>query len=91
MDKKYDVWNFSERKFEVQQRLTHSNAMGMALFCVDEDDLGTNNFAVIAVDSDYNPIWHEMVWCGQFHGYDFLYNECLRLGEIVEYEESTVV
>jgi len=86
VDKRYGVWCFSERDFENGADISYSNAMGLALFCVEEDEFGVKNFAVIAMDDNKNPIWHEMIWCGQFHGYDFLYRECIRLGEISERE-----
>ena len=87
MNKKFGVWCFEDSAFEAGADVTYSNAMGLALFCVEEDDLGVKNFAVIAMDSNKRPIWHEMVWCGQFQGYDYLYKECIRLGEISERED----
>lgn len=87
MDKKYGVWCFKDRCFEAEADINYSNAMGLALFCVEEDDIGVKNFAVIAMDENKEPIWHEMVWCGAWQGYNFLYKECVNLGEILERED----
>jgi len=81
----YGVWNMADEGFEDgASKLSYSNAMGLALFCVEEDDRGVRNFAVIEMDEDGDPIWHQMIWHGGFQGYPALYNECLRLGEISE-------
>ena len=80
----YGVWCISERCFEANADLTYNNAMGLALFCVEEDEVGVKNFCVVKMDEHKEPIWHEMVWCGGFQGYDWLYKECVALGEIVE-------
>lgn len=80
----FGVWDFSSKCFEDDADLDYSGAMGLALYCVENDDIGLKNFAVIAMDNRGCPIWHEMVWCGQFHGYKYLYEECVSLGQIME-------
>ena len=83
----YGVWNVGIHDWE-ESDLDYNNAMGLALFCCENDDIGVKNFAVVACkqngDGIFEPIWHEMVWCGGFHGYDWLYNHCISIGEIVK-------
>ena len=87
---KYGVWDFTRKVFESNVNLDYSTALGLALFCCENDDAGPKNFAVIAMDQKRKPIWHEMVWCGQFQGYKWLYEECVRLGEINERDEEDI-
>jgi hypothetical protein len=79
----YGIWCFGDRKFD-DVGMSRSNALGLVLYCVEEDEIGVKNYAVIRHDENLEPIWHDMIWCGQFQGYDWLYKECLRLGEVIE-------
>lgn len=79
--KNYGVWCFSDRGFD-EVRMTKSNALGVALFCSEEDELGAKNYAVIQHTDDFEPIWHKMEWCGQFQGYKTLFEQCVEFGEV---------
>ena len=84
--KAYGVWDMSRRDWE-EADLDYNRAMGLALFCCENDEIGARNFAVVACvipddDSVIEPIWHEMVFHGGFHGYDWLYDHCVAIGQI---------
>tara|TARA_S200002703_G_scaffold8818_1_gene8784 strand:- start:56 stop:316 length:261 start_codon:yes stop_codon:yes gene_type:complete len=77
----YGVWDFKNRCFEDNADLDYNNAMGLALLCVDiENDF--KRFAVIAMNQNNNPIWHDMPWCGHFHGYEWLKDHCIEIGQV---------
>ena len=94
-DKPYGVWEMSTMSWE-ESDLDYNNAMGLALFCSENDTLSAidfnaaaRNFAVIAcsepdVWGTVEPIWHEMAWHGGFQGYDWLYQHCITIGAITE-------
>ena len=86
--KAYGVWDMSIQDWE-ESDLDYNNAMGLALFCCENDDIGPRNFAVIACEiqedgETVTPIWHEMVWHGGFQGYDWLYDHCVTIGQITD-------
>lgn len=90
-NKPYGVWNMATRNWE-EPNLDYKQAMGLALFCCSNDDIGAKNFAVIActdvAEEDMEPIWHEMVWHGAFQGYDWLYQHCVEIGEITDHRKA---
>lgn len=75
--------------------LDYNNAMGLALFCCQNDIIGAQdyysaarNFAVIECEVDIEndtaePMWHAMAWHGGFQGYDWLHQHCIDIGQIV--------
>jgi len=83
--KAYGVWDVSKHDWE-ESDLDYNNAMGLALFCCENDDIGAKNFAVVACelqeDMTMKPIWHEMAWHGGFQGFDWLYQHCIAIGQI---------
>lgn len=84
--KAYGVWDLGKRDWE-EFDLDYGMAMGLALFCCENDDIGARNFAVIACvinehGTEAEPIWHEMAWHGGFQGYDWLYQHCITIGQI---------
>ena len=89
--KEYGVWNVADNDWE-ESGLDYNNAMGLALFCCEHDDIGAKNFCVVAHEDndDGEPvaIWHEAAWIGGFQGYDWLYDHCVTIGEITDTRES---
>ena len=85
--KEYGVWDMSIRNWE-EAGLDYNNAIGLALFCCENDDIGPRNFAVVECtlndEGVYIPIWHMMAWHGGFHGYDWLLQHCIAMGEVTE-------
>jgi len=76
MEDKFGVWDIARKCFEDNARLDYESAMNLALFCSYNDEIGYRNFAVIEMDDNGNPIFHKMVWCGGFHGLDYLSEYC---------------
>ena len=89
--KEYGVWNIGIKDWE-ETGMDYNNAMGLALFCCDNDEIGPRNFAVLPCvmndAGDYEPVWHEAAWIGGFLGYDWLYDHCVAM-EIISGKEYT--
>ena len=86
METNYGCWRFSEKRFVTSTKgeiaLDYEAALILALLSSENDEeRGEANYAVIAMDEDQRPIWHEMVWHGAWQGYEWLYEHCVNEGE----------
>ena len=81
---KYGVWSFGAREFLNRDELEVKDAMGLALHCIDNDVYDEFGIAVVGIDARARPVWHEMFWCGQFQGYDGLYDFCVEHDDILQ-------
>lgn len=78
----YGVWIVNESRFEDEAAMKLDDAMSLALFCCESDDLGHTNYLVMAIDDAGKPITHDIPWCGQFHGFEHLYHHCVITGKV---------
>jgi hypothetical protein len=87
MKDNYGIWNFVKRKFVDDLSYNYYDVIGQAFYYLEDEDFG-NNLAIVTKDNNDRPIWHEMLWCGRWQGYTWLFNECLSLGIIFQIDEN---